>query len=134
MYTCTGSLSDAVPISSLFFFNDTATTEIYTLSLHDALPISFRLIPGRHRLNLHASYGEFGSRRVERDELGSEHFASWLGWARTRGLGLGFNPTCFCHPLAADGWTLAHPDRAIRRFWIEHCRRCREIGAGFGKT
>src|SRR6267142_5638090 len=26
--------------SSLFFFNDTATTEIYTLSLHDALPIS----------------------------------------------------------------------------------------------
>src|SRR2546422_10809968 len=28
------------PLSSLFFFNDTATTEIYTLSLHDALPIS----------------------------------------------------------------------------------------------
>src|SRR2546430_13129400 len=27
-------------ISSVFFFNDTATTEIYTLSLHDALPIS----------------------------------------------------------------------------------------------
>src|SRR5215203_3228157 len=28
------------PVSSLFFFNDTATTEIYTLSLHDALPIA----------------------------------------------------------------------------------------------
>src|SRR2546429_8079345 len=28
------------PISIFFFFNDTATTEIYTLSLHDALPIS----------------------------------------------------------------------------------------------
>src|SRR5258705_14021997 len=30
----------------LFFFNDTATTEIYTLSLHDALPISSRSEPG----------------------------------------------------------------------------------------
>src|SRR2546430_6649501 len=29
------------PLSLFFFFNDTATTEIYTLSLHDALPISF---------------------------------------------------------------------------------------------
>src|SRR2546426_9328541 len=32
---------------SFFFFNDTATTEIYTLSLHDALPISIR--SGSHR-------------------------------------------------------------------------------------
>src|SRR5256885_9413649 len=36
------------PVTSLFFFfNDTATTEIYTLSLHDALPISHRRQPGR---------------------------------------------------------------------------------------
>src|SRR3712207_9043691 len=32
------------PVSSCFFFNDTATTEIYTLSLHDALPILFIII------------------------------------------------------------------------------------------
>src|SRR6266852_8968278 len=37
-----------------FFFNDTATTEIYTLSLHDALPISLRV---GHRLPFDAGLG-----------------------------------------------------------------------------
>src|SRR5256885_14597162 len=35
---------------SLFFFNDTATTEIYTLSLHDALPISSTITSGRSEM------------------------------------------------------------------------------------
>jgi L-rhamnose isomerase len=91
------------------------------------------LIPGRHRLNLHASYAETGGRRVGRDELAPEHFAGWLGWARERRLGLDFNPTFFAHPLAAGGFTLAHPDEPVRRFWVAHGIACRRIGAHFGR-
>lgn len=92
------------------------------------------LIPGRHRVNLHAMYGEFGGRRVDRDEVAPEHFRNWIAWAKANALGLDFNPTCFSHPKAADGFTLSHRDPGIRRFWIEHCRRSREIGAAMGKA
>jgi L-rhamnose isomerase len=92
------------------------------------------LIPGRHRLNLHASYAETGGRKVERDGLAPEHFARWLDWARQRRLGLDFNPTFFAHPLAAGGFTLAHPDEAVRRFWVGHGIACRRIGAHFGRA
>src|SRR5512135_606250 len=91
------------------------------------------LIPGRHRLNLHACYAETGGRKVERDELRPEHFSNWIAWAKSNALGLDFNQTYFAHPKAADGMTLSHPDSGIRRFWIEHGIRCREIGAAFGK-
>jgi len=92
------------------------------------------LIPGRHRVNLHAIYGEFGGRRVDRDEIEVAHFKNWIAWAKTHRLGLDFNPTCFSHPKAADGFTLSHRDKGIRKFWIEHCRRSREIGAALGQT
>ncbi len=92
------------------------------------------LIPGRHRLNLHAIYAETGGRRIKRNELLPEHFAAWTAWARDAGLGLDFNPTYFAHPLAADGFTLAHRDSAVRRFWIEHGQASRRIGAAFGQT
>ncbi len=92
------------------------------------------LLPGRHRLSLHASYGEFGGRQVDRDEIAPDHFRHWIAWAKGHDLGLDFNPTCFAHPKAADGFTLSHPSEAIRRFWIEHCVRCREIGAAMGKA
>lgn len=92
------------------------------------------LIPGRHRVNLHASYGECDGPRVDRDEIEPAHFRHWIAWARSRRLGLDFNPTCFSHPRAGDGFTLAHPDRHIRRFWIEHCRRARVIGAALGRA
>ncbi len=98
------------------------------------LDTAYALIPGRHRLNLHAFYGEFGGRRVDRDAIAPEHFKEWIAWAKERGIGLDFNPTCFAHPRAADGMTLAHPERSTRRFWIEHCRRSREIGASMGKA
>lgn len=91
-------------------------------------------IPGRHRFNLHASYGDFGGKPVDRDAITSEYFSSWVDWARDLGIGLDFNPTYFAHPKAADGWTLAGPDRGIRDFWIEHGKRCRAIGAEFGKS
>jgi L-rhamnose isomerase len=92
------------------------------------------LIPGKHRLNLHAIYGEFGGRKVGRDEITPDHFQNWIDWAKDKALGLDFNPTCFAHPRAADGLTLSHPDAAIRQFWIEHCRRSREIGAAMGRA
>lgn len=93
---------------------------------------AYRLIPGVHRLNLHAIYLE-SDRKVPRNEIVPEHFAGWAAWAKENGHGVDFNPTCFSHPLAADGFTLAHQDQGIRNFWIEHCTACREIGAYFGR-
>jgi L-rhamnose isomerase len=95
---------------------------------------AFSLIPGKHRLNLHAFYGEFGGQKVDRDEITPAHFQNWIAWAKDKGIGLDFNPTCFSHPKAAEGFTLSHPDRAIRQFWIEHCIRCRDIGAAIGRA
>ena len=90
------------------------------------------LVPGHHRLNLHAIYAETGGQRIDRDALLPEHFATWRDWAADRGLGLDFNPTFFAHPNADDGFTLAHVDPDIRRFWIEHGKACRRIGSSFG--
>ncbi|HMP08266.1 MAG TPA: L-rhamnose isomerase, partial [Lacipirellulaceae bacterium] len=91
-------------------------------------------IPGRHRLNLHAFYGEFGGRRVDRDAIGGEHFQGWIDWAKEHELGMDFNPTCFSHPLASDGFTLSHRDGKIRQFWIDHCMASRRIGAAMGQA
>jgi L-rhamnose isomerase len=94
---------------------------------------AFRLIPGRHRLNLHAIYAETHGKPVERDELPAEHFTGWIDWARSRTLGLDFNGTFFSHPLAADGFTLSSRDEAVRRFWIRHGIACRKIGERMGR-
>jgi L-rhamnose isomerase len=102
--------------------------------LRDDLEKAYSLIPGKHRLNLHAFYGEFGGKKVNRDEIAPEHFDNWISWAKKNGLGLDFNPTCFSHPKAADGFTLSHPDKGIRKFWIEHCMCSREIGMAMGKA
>ncbi|HEY2411760.1 MAG TPA: L-rhamnose isomerase [Pirellulaceae bacterium] len=101
--------------------------------LRTDLEAALRLIPGKHRLNLHAIYAEYGGRRVERDELEPKHFEGWVEWARTRGLGLDFNPTFFSHPKADAGFTLASSDETIRRFWVAHGVACRKIGESFGK-
>jgi L-rhamnose isomerase len=95
---------------------------------------TFSLIPGKHRLNLHAFYGEFDGKKIDRDEIEPKHFANWISWAKKNGLGLDFNPTCFSHPKSADGFTLSNADKGIRNFWIEHCIRSREIGAVIGKV
>lgn len=100
--------------------------------LRGDLDLAYRLIPGRHRLNLHAIYLET-TRKIERNQIRPEHFAGWVDWARANGHGIDFNPTCFSHPLADDGFTLAHADAGIRRFWIEHCIASRQIGAYFGR-
>jgi L-rhamnose isomerase len=93
---------------------------------------AFSLIPGRHRVNLHAIYAETGPVRVSRDALAPEHFARWTDWARDRRLGIDFNPTCFAHPMASSGFTLASADAGVRRFWVDHCRASRLIAAAFG--
>ncbi|MBN1992710.1 MAG: L-rhamnose isomerase, partial [Anaerolineae bacterium] len=93
---------------------------------------AYSLIPGRHRLNLHAIYLET-DKKVERNEIEPKHFAGWVDWARANGHGLDFNPTCFSHPKADDGFTLASYDQGIRNFWIEHCLACRKIGAYMGR-
>lgn len=103
------------------------------VELRRDLDHAFSLIPGTHRLNLHAIYAETDGRTVARNELQPEHFVRWLDWAKTNGHGVDFNPSCFSHPLAAAGWTLASYDSGIRRFWIEHCIAARQIGAYFGR-
>jgi L-rhamnose isomerase len=95
---------------------------------------AFALIPGRQRLNLHASYGEFGGRMVERDAVAPEHFEGWMAWAGERKVGLDFNPTCFGHAKSADGFTLSHRDAGIREFWIQHCRASRTIAAAMARA
>jgi L-rhamnose isomerase len=92
------------------------------------------LLPGAHRLNLHASYAETGGRKVEREDLGPEHFQGWIDWAKSSRIGMDFNPTYFAHPLAASGYTLAHNDPAVRQFWIDHGIACRQIGAAIGSA
>ena len=92
------------------------------------------LIPGRHRLNLHAFYGEYNGKKVDRDAISFDQFKGWTSWAKANKLGIDFNPTCFAHPKAADGMTLSHQDKGIRQFWIEHCMRSREIAADIGKA
>ena len=91
------------------------------------------LLPGKQRLNLHAIYGEFGGKLVDRDQIGIEHFQGWIDWAKKRGMGLDFNPTCFSHPKASDGFTLSSKNEENRRFWVEHVKRCRSIAAEIGK-
>ena len=94
---------------------------------------AYALIPGRHRLNLHACYADFSAGKVDRDSLTTAQFQSWIDWAKTRGLGMDFNPSYFAHPKADDGLTLTHPDAGIREFWIEHGKACRRIGAEMGR-
>ena len=101
--------------------------------LRSDLDVAYSLIPGSHRLNLHAIYAETGGRPVERNELRPEHFARWVEWAKEKGLGLDFNPTFFSHPKADSGFTLSSYDEGIRTFWIEHAIACRAIGESFGR-
>jgi L-rhamnose isomerase len=97
--------------------------------------VALSMIPGKHRFNLHAFYAEFpAGKRVGRDELEPAHFKNWIAWAKSIGIGLDFNPTCFSHPKAASGFTLSAADKSIRQFWIDHCKVSREIGAAMGSA
>ncbi|MGM9738299.1 MAG: L-rhamnose isomerase [Candidatus Cryptobacteroides sp.] len=90
------------------------------------------LIPGSHRLNLHAIYGDFGGKFIDRDQIEPAHFESWIQWAQENGMKLDFNSTSFSHPKSGN-LSLANPDKSIRDFWIEHTRRCRAIAEEMGR-
>ncbi len=105
------------------------TPEELRLDLKTALG----MIPGRHRVNLHAIYGEFGAGPVSRNAVEPSHFRGWISWAKDEGVKLDFNATCFAHPRADTGFTLSSADKGIREFWIEHVIRCRQIAAFLGR-
>lgn len=90
------------------------------------------MIPGKHKLSLHAIYADTDE-KVDLDELEPRHFEKWVEWAKKNGMGLDFNPTCFAHPMADSGFTISSADPKIRAFWIEHCKRCRKIAEYFGR-
>ena len=101
--------------------------------LRSDLEKAYSLIPGRHRLNLHAMYLESAAGPVDRDRIEPAHFQRWIDWAAGLGIGMDFNPTFFSHPKAADGFTLTHRDEGIRRFWVEHGIACRRVGEAIGR-
>ena len=97
------------------------------------LSFALGLIPGRHRVNLHACYGIHEGKVVDRDKIGPKQFEPWVKWAKKTGVKLDFNPTFFSHPLAADSLTLSNPDPKVRRFWINHGIQCLKIAEYFAK-
>lgn len=99
--------------------------------LRENMEKAFKLIPGKSKVNLHAIYGDV--KGIERNAIEPGHFQAWVEWAKNQKVGLDFNPTLFSHPKSSDGMTLSHPDKAIREFWIEHCKRSRKISESFGK-
>ncbi|MDF2921895.1 MAG: rhaA [Paenibacillaceae bacterium] len=102
------------------------------VELRQDLDKALSMIPGTHKVNLHAIYADT-EEKVSWDKLEPKHYAPWVEWAKEKGLGLDFNPTCFSHDNSADGFTLSHPDQEIRQFWIDHCKASRKIGAYFGE-
>lgn len=92
------------------------------------------LVPGNHKLNLHAIYAETGGKEVPRNKLEPRHFKGWIDWAKYKGIGLDFNPTFFAHPMASTGFTLSSHDEAVRSFWVEHGIACRRIAAAMGEA
>ena len=93
----------------------------------------FSLIPGKHRVSLHAIYGDFNGEFVDRDQIEPEHFQSWIDWALENDVKIDFNSTFFSHEKSNSGYTLSDFDPEIRNFWKEHLRRCRRIAAEIGK-
>ncbi len=93
------------------------------------------MIPGKKRINLHASYAVFPKGEwVDRDRLEYRHFVPWVEFAKENRFGIDFNPTCFSHPMVKDGLTLSHPDETVRRFWIDHCKATRRIAQQIGEV
>lgn len=95
------------------------------------IDLAMSLIPGKHRVNLHACYGVHKDKVADRDKLEPKHFKPWVDWAKKRGIKLDFNPTFFSHPLAADGLTLSSPDPKVRAFWVKHGIACLKIAEYF---
>lgn len=103
------------------------TPEELMADIHEA----FSLMPGKKKLNLHASYALLDGEDVGRDKIAPRHFAKWVAFAKKEGVGIDFNPTFFSHPMVKNGLTLSSPDETVRRYWVEHGKRCLEIASYF---
>ena len=93
----------------------------------------FSLVPGKKKLNLHASYAIFEGEKADRDALLPEHFSAWVAYAKERNMGIDFNPTFFSHPMVKDNLTLSSPDETVRKFWVEHGKCCLKIAEYFAE-
>jgi len=91
------------------------------------------LLPGKQRLNLHAIYGEFGNEFVDRNQIETKHYQGWIDWCKKQDIGMDFNASCFSHKKADSGFTLSSKNEDVRKFWVEHLKRCRAISADIGK-
>jgi L-rhamnose isomerase len=91
------------------------------------------LLPGKQKINIHAIYGDFGGKLVDRDQIDVQHFQRWIDWAKERGIGIDFNCTCFSHPKADGGFTISSKNEEIRKFWVQHIKQCRKIAASIGE-
>lgn len=123
----TGSLSGGI-MATGNYLGKAGTPQELMADIEEVLS----LLPGKYKINLHAIYA-ITDGTVDRDKLEPKHFEKWVEFAKKNGLGLDINPTLFSHPLAANSLTLSNPDEKIRRFWIDHCKAMRKIGAYFGK-
>lgn len=101
--------------------------------LRQDIETALTMIPGVVKLNLHACHAELGGKKADRDAYTIEYFQNWVDWAKEKGMGLDFNPTFFSHPMMDGNFSIASRDKAKREFWVEHGKRCREIGEAFGK-
>jgi L-rhamnose isomerase len=101
--------------------------------LRSDLEYVLKLVPGKHKISLHAMYGDFKDDHVDRDEVDYKHFESWVKWAKTNDIGLDLNSTVFAHPMADSGFTLSSKNEKTRDFWVEHVKKCRKISAEIGK-
>ena len=97
------------------------------------MDFALKLIPGKKKLNLHACYAIFEGEKADRDAIRPEHFSAWVKFAKERGMGIDFNPTFFAHPMVKDNLTLSSPDDGVRKFWVEHGKRCIEISSYFAE-
>lgn len=89
------------------------------------------LMPGKKKLNLHASYAIFDGEAVGRDKLEPKHFEKWVHFAKERNMGLDFNPTFFSHPMVKDNLTLSSTDENVRQYWVNHGKACLKIAEYF---
>ncbi len=101
--------------------------------LMNDMDLAMSLIPGKKKLNVHACYAIFNGNKADRDALKPEHFAPWCEFAKKRNMGIDFNPTFFSHDMVKDNLTLSSPDEAVRKFWVEHGKRCIEISQYFAE-
>ena len=93
----------------------------------------YALLPGNHRLNLHSIYGDFSKGLVERNKFATEHYESWVEWAKEQNIGIDFNCTLYSHPKSESGYTLYDLNKETRDYWIQHVKQCRDIAAYIGK-